>query len=89
METRWDEAFNEYLEQTTPRSVTSGLTMEEPKLNKLNEIIDLYAEDMDFHSVSIDELKDIIDLFTILELYKLILIYIILKILTPINLKEY
>jgi hypothetical protein len=62
--------------------------MEEPKLNKLNEIIDLYAEDMDFHSVSIDELKDIIDLFTILELYKLILIYIILKILTPINLKE-
>lgn len=36
MEFWWDEAFYEYLEQTTPRSVTSGLTMEEYKLNKLN-----------------------------------------------------
>ena len=88
IKTRWDEFYAEYFKQTTPRSVISWLSMEEHKLNKLNEIIDLYAEDMDFHSVSIDELKDIIDLFTILELYKLILIYIILKILTPINLKE-
>ena len=53
--------YAEYFEQTTPRSVTSWLTMEEYKLNKLNEIIDLYAEDMNFPSVSIDDLNDIID----------------------------
>jgi len=39
--------------------------MEEHKEKKLNEIIDLYAEDIDYHSVSIDQLKDIIDLFSI------------------------
>jgi hypothetical protein len=43
--------------------------MEEHKEKKLNEIIDLYAEDIDYHSVSIDQLKDIIDLFSIPELY--------------------
>jgi hypothetical protein len=39
--------------------------MEEHKLNKLNKRIDLYAEDMKYHSVSIDELKDIINLISI------------------------
>jgi len=43
--------------------------MEEHKEKKLNEIIDLYAEDIDYHSVSIDQLKDIIDLLSIPELY--------------------
>jgi len=85
IESWWDEFYAEYLEQTTPRSVTSGLTMEEHKLNKLNEIIDLYAEDMDYHSVSIDELKDIIDLFPIPELYTSDINEIILAIINHLH----
>ena len=61
IKTRWDEFYAEYFKQTTPRSVISWLSMEEHKLNKLNEIIDLYAEDMKYPSVSIDDLNDIID----------------------------
>jgi hypothetical protein len=59
--------------------------MEEHKLNKLNEIIDLYAEDMDYHSVSIDELKDIIDLFPIPELYTSDINEIILAIINHLH----
>ena len=69
MESWWDEAFAEYLEQTTPRSATSGLTEEEHKLKKFYEIVDLYMDDMNINSVIEEDLIEIINLFPIPEFY--------------------
>ena len=68
IETWFDSFYLEYVAQTTPKSVSSGSGLNIREL-KLNEIIRLYSDEMFHHVISKRNLIDIIDSFSITELY--------------------